>query len=67
MVYRYYFTEVLRPKASVLGSLMAEILEAGGPAAFRGAHRVYDAWRAGKITYPEALRQLKAILKEVRK
>ncbi len=62
MVYRYYFTSVLRPKASELGFLMAEILARKGQRAFEEAHKVYDAWRAGKIRYDEALKTLQAML-----
>jgi hypothetical protein len=63
MVYRYYFTSVLRPKASVLGSLMAEVLERKGRNAFFKAHEVYDAWRAGEISYNEARKRIKQMLK----
>ena len=62
MVYRYYFTSVLRPKASVLGALMAEILVRKGHKAFREAHKIYDAWREGRISYGDALKALKAML-----
>lgn len=63
MVYRYYFTSVLRPKASMLGGLMAEVLARRGRRAFWRAHKVYDAWRSGEISYKEALTTLKEMLK----
>ena len=64
MVYRYYFTSVLRPKASVLASLMAKILKKKGVKAFKAAHDIYELWRSGKISFNEALKAIEMILNE---
>lgn len=60
--YRYHFTSVLRPKTSVLGFLMAEVLVRRGSKAFREAHEICNAWRVGRISYGDALSALKAML-----